>query len=85
MTTKQRALHVIHGLPENATLNEILDRLRDLEREGAMEPTPAPQGGSGQGAWDLLRSCTGAVEMPADWAAEHDHYLYGTPKRSSRS
>jgi hypothetical protein len=23
------------------------------------------------------------VEMPPDWASEHDHYLYGTPKRSS--
>lgn len=21
--------------------------------------------------------------MPADWAAEHDHYIHGTPKRSS--
>ena len=22
--------------------------------------------------------------MPADWAAEHDHYIHGTPKRSAR-
>ena len=22
-----------------------------------------------------------SVEAPADWSAEHDHYLYGTPKR----
>lgn len=31
-------------------------------------------------AWDVLESLTGTVEAPADWSAEHDHYLYGTPK-----
>ena len=31
-------------------------------------------------AWDVLESVTGTVEAPADWSAEHDHYLYGTPK-----
>jgi hypothetical protein len=31
-------------------------------------------------AWDVLESMTGTVEAPADWSAEHDHYLYGTPK-----
>ncbi|MBE9100810.1 hypothetical protein [Vacuolonema iberomarrocanum] len=32
-------------------------------------------------AWDVLESLTGTVEAPADWSAEHDHYLYGTSKR----
>lgn len=32
-------------------------------------------------AWDVLESLTGTVEAPADWSAEHDHYLYVTPKR----
>ena len=32
-------------------------------------------------AWDVLESLTGTVEAPTDWSAEHDHYLYGTPKR----
>ncbi len=31
-------------------------------------------------AWDVLESLTGTVEAPADWSAEHDHYLYTTPK-----
>ncbi|MBE9139241.1 hypothetical protein IQ254_18910 [Nodosilinea sp. LEGE 07088] len=31
-------------------------------------------------AWDVLESLTGTVEASADWSAEHDHYLYGTPK-----
>jgi len=32
-------------------------------------------------AWNVLESLTGTVEAPVDWSAEHDHYLYGTPKR----
>jgi hypothetical protein len=32
-------------------------------------------------AFDVLDALTGSVDAPADWAAEHDHYLYGTPKR----
>jgi hypothetical protein len=31
-------------------------------------------------AWDVLESLTGTIEAPADWSAEHDHYLYSTPK-----
>jgi hypothetical protein len=31
-------------------------------------------------AWDTLESMTGSVNAPPDWATEHDHYLYGTPK-----
>ncbi len=33
-------------------------------------------------AWDVLDGLTGAVEAPPDWAAEHDHYLYETRKRT---
>lgn len=32
--------------------------------------------------WDLLRRGTGSISGPADWSVEHDHYLYGTPKRA---
>jgi hypothetical protein len=32
-------------------------------------------------AWDVLDRMTGTIEGPEDWSAEHDHYLYGTPKR----
>jgi len=32
-------------------------------------------------AWDVLESLTGKVEAPADWSAEHGHYLYGVPKQ----
>ncbi len=34
-------------------------------------------------AWDVLDVLAGTVETAPDWAAEHDHYLYGTPKHQS--
>ena len=34
-----------------------------------------------ENAWDVLEKFVGTVEAPSDWSAEHDHYLYGTPKR----
>ena len=36
-------------------------------------------------AWETLEVLTGVIEGPEDWATEHDHYLYGTPKRGQRS
>jgi len=31
---------------------------------------------------DKLRAIAESMpEMPADWAAQHDHYIHGTPKR----
>ncbi|MFB0547166.1 MAG: hypothetical protein ACETWB_09665 [Anaerolineae bacterium] len=40
-----------------------------------------PPAVKGESAWDVLESLAGTVEAPPDWAQEHDHYLYGTPKR----
>ena len=31
--------------------------------------------------WDVLERLAGTVDAPPDWSSEHDHYLYGTPKR----
>lgn len=31
----------------------------------------------------VLEALAGSIEAPADWSAEHDHYLYGTPKRAA--
>jgi hypothetical protein len=48
---------------------EFVSALRQQHREASSN------------AWDVLESLTGTVEAPNDWSAEHDHYLYGTPKR----
>lgn len=34
--------------------------------------------------WQTLEGHTGSVDGPSDWSAEHDHYLYGTPKRQAK-
>ncbi|HEX8275461.1 MAG TPA: hypothetical protein VF615_22700 [Longimicrobiaceae bacterium] len=83
MTTKERAIQVIETLPEDSTIEEIVEKLRRLEPGAAGEPSTVDEANPDEGGvWDLLERSAGTVEMPEDWAAEHDHYLYGTPKRS---
>jgi len=36
-------------------------------------------------AWDVMESLIGSVDAPEDWSREHDHYLYGTPKRHAKA
>lgn len=88
MTAKERVLRVIQALPADATVADAIMELRRLERG---DVTPGPGSGigttdtvpDGEGdAFDLLRGLAGVLHAPADWAREHDHYLYGTPKRS---
>ena len=31
--------------------------------------------------FDAIVAETGLVDGPEDWAAQHDHYLYGAPKK----
>jgi hypothetical protein len=58
-----------------------------LLREGTRvrgEPVSAEQTTAGNGPWLLaqLGDVVGAVDdLPDDLAAQHDHYLYGAPKR----
>jgi len=47
-----------------------------IEQLQVAPPVPARES-----LWDILDSLAGTIEAPADWAIEHDHYLYGTPKR----
>lgn len=35
-------------------------------------------------AVDVLKELAGTIEGPEDWSAEHDHYLYGTPKKRNK-
>lgn len=44
-----------------------------------VEPVPAAD------AWDVLEKLAGTITAPPDWSSEHDHYLYGTPKRQDES
>ena len=59
-------------LPKNVTLRVTVDE------------AVAKSGGSAAGIdlFDRLEATAGLIEGPVDWAAEHDHYLYGAPKKS---
>jgi hypothetical protein len=41
-----------------------------------------PTDTTNENAWDMLEEMAGTYEAPEDWSSEHDHYLYGTPKRN---
>jgi hypothetical protein len=64
-------LEQVHDLPDPLQ-QQVLTFILDL-RQQHLEPL--------QNAWDVLESLTGTIEAPSDWASEHDHYLYGTPKQ----
>ena len=42
-----------------------------------------PAAGEGRNLW-LLKYAGVIKDLPPDFAAEHDHYLHGTPKKSAR-
>jgi hypothetical protein len=44
---------------------------------------PGLREGPADTAWDEIAKLAGCVEGPEDWAAEHDHYIHGTPKRGN--
>lgn len=46
------------------------------------EPLETQTAGKGNAlAW--MAKYAGSIEGPADFAAEHDHYIHGTPKRAN--
>jgi hypothetical protein len=60
------------SLPANVPLRVIVD-------EAAIAPVKV----SGSlDLFDRLEAQSGLIDGPSDWAAEHDHYLYGAERRS---
>jgi hypothetical protein len=66
-----KVIEAMNALPDDLQ-QQILKFVTTLQEQHS------PTSGN---AWDMLESLTGSVEAPADWSAEHDHYLYGTPKQ----
>ncbi len=42
------------------------------------ELPPEPRSGD---AWSELDALVGTIDAPEDWAEQHDHYLYGSPRK----
>ena len=84
------------GKPIPALLAEALEALQEREHRGhpygtTDDHTPAPVAApppAEKPIWDIADGLFGAIpdeelaRLPSDGAAEHDHYLYGWPKRS---
>jgi hypothetical protein len=67
----------LENLPFAGEAVEVIVR-PDVQEEGEEREQEATD------ALSVLESMIGTVEGPPDWAAEHDHYIHGTPKRSDR-
>lgn len=76
-------------MPRTKTLHAIFDG-NVLRPEGAVNLEPnvrylvtieRKEETGEQSLWDTLNKFSGKVEGPEDWSKEHDHYLYGVPKR----
>lgn len=58
-----------------------LDLKPNAKYQITIEPLESESSNAPSNAWETLARLAGSIEAPADWSSEHDHYLYGTPKR----
>jgi hypothetical protein len=58
-----------------------LDLEPNVKYQVPIEPMDYEQTVGEADAWRTLANQSGTVDAPADWSSEHDHYIYGTPKR----
>jgi hypothetical protein len=78
MTYRGRVRNGVVVLEDGAALPEgTVVKVEQLEQPPAPPPS-APDGGWAQ---ELLKLAGIAQGLPADLARNHDHYLYGTPRR----
>jgi len=78
MTTKEKLLQEIEQSPETL-LQEVLGFLM-FTRNTRYTPLQKP---IWQVAQELMADVPSEIldQLPIDGAAQHDHYIYGTPKR----
>lgn len=80
MTLKEQIIQELEQSPE-ILLEEFLDFILFTKQRRQSIPTDTP-------IWEIAASLTQDIpaeilqQLPSDGATEHDHYLYGTPKRS---
>jgi hypothetical protein len=81
-----RALAQAKGLPPELIVREALDRL--LAEEPEIVPAPAVEAEpDSRPIWEVIVDNMKDVPpdvmaaMPRDGASQHDHYIYGWPKR----
>jgi len=61
---------------------EPLALTRDKHYSVTIEET-ADRAVGAEDAWSVLQSLAGTYDGPSDWSSQHDHYIYGSPKRGA--
>jgi hypothetical protein len=93
LMTHHEFTHIVESL--NGLSPDQLQQLRDeldgkltgLKSPSAIENGEATPAYTGKPIWEEIDEITAAVpdeeflKLPADGAAQHDHYIYGLPKR----
>ncbi len=78
---------LLEGTFKNGTI--VLDEppsLPDGERvEVELKPLAHAQATEKPTLAGLLKFAGALSDLPADFAAEHDHYIHGTPKRNEKA
>ena len=75
----------ITAIVENNTIRLPIHVPDGTQVEVVLPPeAPAGECEPGGSFFDTVRDLVGSVEGPADWAAEHDHYIHGVPKREAK-
>jgi hypothetical protein len=74
-----------------ASAGEMIERLvRDFARKQPLPVRPTPNEAACKPIWEEVLEMTAAIpdeefdKLPADGAEQHDHCIYGTPKRPAR-
>ncbi len=71
------------GKPVPALLDEALEGLRQREKQPVSTPSKKKH------IWEIAAELFSEIpeeelaKLPVDGAAQHDHYIYGLPKRST--
>ena len=69
------------SIPEEGDLDFVSRVMKAIkETLGLPSDEESPRAGTGTTFWQSLEKMIGTIEAPRDWAAEHDHYLYGGPR-----
>jgi hypothetical protein len=80
---EQAILEKVQALPDDKK-REVLALVDEMLKHGQQ-----PQPHESRPIWEIIHELSSQIpieewaELPADGAEQHDHYLYGSPKRNN--
>jgi len=86
LSDEQAAVLGAEAALEGLTVDGLLQRL--AEQHAQLRPSPPERRPDGRPIWEIVTERMKRVpedvfeRLPRDGASEHDHYLYGSPKRN---